>query len=206
VISNDTGYNDWSISREDYSQLLRVRFIQCHLHPLILLTDTNHYAAWQWLYINSLVYCPAAFFTKVTLLLIIARVFNVKTGVAHAIHAFIVVLACAYIPLQVVQIIICQPIHAYWNPSVSGRCLDQRRVFLADLGVALTTDLVILVVPIPLTWRMRASWQKKLKIVFMLGAGGSALGVVIYRLYLVVRATGSNGDAQSHVIMLDLLQ
>jgi hypothetical protein len=152
------------------------------------------------------VYCPTAFFTKVTLLLLIARVFTVKTGVTYAIYAFILVLALAYIPIEITKIDICNPIQSYWNPTVDGKCLDQRKIFLADLGVAITTDFVILVVPIPLTWKMRTGWQKKLKIVGMLGAGGSALGVTIYRLVLVIKSTNAQGQAHSDFILLDLLQ
>lgn len=65
---------------------------------------------------------------------------------------------------------------------------------------------MILVVPIPLTWKMRTGWQKKLKIVGMLGAGGSALGVTIYRLVLVIKSTHTEGQAHSDFILLDLLQ
>lgn len=109
-------------------------------------------------------------------------------------------------PIEITKIDICTPIEAYWNPGVDGTCLSQRRIFLADLGVSITTDFVILVVPLPLTWRMREGWRKKAKIVAMLGAGGSALAVTVYRLVLVVQSTASRGPASSDFILLDLLQ
>lgn len=210
--------NDERSKLTPLSDLLRRRLRKRHHHPRELLPNAQGLAPDlppcllpsltppQWLYISSLVYCPTAFFTKVTLLLLIARVFTVRTGVTYAIYAFILVLALAYIPIEIAKIDICNPIQSYWNPAVDGRCLDQRKIFLADLGVAITTDFVILVVPIPLTWKMRTGWQKKLKIVGMLGAGGSALGVTIYRLVLVIKSTNTEGQAHSDFILLDLLQ
>lgn len=67
-----------------------------------------------------------------------------------------------------------------------GKCLKQPRIFIADISLAILTDLIILVIPIVLIWPLRASPRKKLKMVVMLGAGGVAVGVTSYRLYAVI--------------------
>lgn len=67
-----------------------------------------------------------------------------------------------------------------------GRCGNQPRAFIADISIAILTDLMILVLPVVLIWPLRASPRKKLKIGVMLGAGGVAVGVTSYRLYAVV--------------------
>ena len=158
----------------------------------------------QWLYASSIIYCPTAYFTKVTLLLLIARVFAVKESVSRALHVFVFALLVAYLPIQAVKIAICTPVHSYWDPNVDGHCLDQRRIFLSDLCLAILTDLVILIVPIPLTWRLRMSWGKKLKIMLLLGAGGAATATTIYRLYAVVEFQKST-DVASDFVLLDIL-
>ncbi|KAK7224206.1 hypothetical protein V2G26_012209 [Clonostachys chloroleuca] len=86
----------------------------------------------QWLYIASTMYCPAAFFTKVSLLLLIARVFTVRRSISTAIYIFIGTLFIAYIIIEVLKIIICIPIQAFWNRSVDGKCfaLRNERLFL----------------------------------------------------------------------------
>jgi hypothetical protein len=75
---------------------------------------------------------------------------------------------------------------------VDGRCLDQRRIFLFGLSLAIFTDFVILLVPIPLTWSLRVPLRKKIKIMAMLGAGGIATGMTILRMYKAVKFIHSN--------------
>ncbi|KAL9567484.1 hypothetical protein ACKAV7_008434 [Fusarium commune] len=168
MIHYGEGYHAWEVTPEDYSQVLK------------------------WLYANSIIYFPTAYFTKVTLLLLISRVFAVKERVARSIHVFIVMLFVAYLPVQIVKIVICIPIRAYWDPSVDGRCLNQRKIFLFGLALAIFTDFVILLVPIPLTWSLRVSLRKKVKIIALLGAGGVATGMTILRMYKAVKFIDSN--------------
>ncbi|KAH7400408.1 hypothetical protein BKA64DRAFT_481412 [Cadophora sp. MPI-SDFR-AT-0126] len=140
----------------------------------------------QWLYIASTIYCPAAFFTKVSLLLLIARVFTVRRGVSTAIYIFIGTLFVAYTAIEVLKIIICIPIQAFWEPSVHGKCSNQPTLFVADTSIAILTDIVILLSPIPLAWSMRLPLKKKTKIVSIMGIGGVAVGITIWRVVLVV--------------------
>lgn len=140
----------------------------------------------QWLYAGSIVYCPAAYFTKVTLLLLIARIFAIRERFAKGIHIFIWALLIAYIPIQVTKTVICTPIRAYWDDSVDGNCLNQRKVFIVDISVAIITDFVILILPIPSTWWMHVPIRKKIKIVALLGAGGIATAATLCRLALAI--------------------
>lgn len=128
-----------------------------------------------------------AYAIKVTLLLLIARVFSVRESVSRAIHIFIIVLCIAYVPNQIAKTIICTPIRAFWDKSVKGQCLQQRKIFIADTTLAIVTDIIILILPIPLTWSMRSPMREKIKIMVLLGAGGVATGVSIYRLYNVIK-------------------
>lgn len=63
----------------------------------------------QWLYAATVVYTPAAFATKVVLILMIARVFAVRQRVSWALKALCVLIALTYIPLQAFKV--C----AHWN-------------------------------------------------------------------------------------------
>ena len=64
--------------------------------------------------------------------------------------------------------------------------MNQTTIFIADTSFAVLTDAVILVLPIFLAWSLRVPFLKKLKVIVMLGAGGVAVGVTIYRAVLVV--------------------
>lgn len=130
---------------------------------------------------NSCFYSPAAFCTKATLLLLIARVFAVRPLISKAIHIFILAVLLAYIPIVFLKIFTCRPVSAYWEmpqmAGVSGNnpyCLDQARFFMGDIVIAVITDFLILILPIPLAWIMEAPRRQKIKIMILLGAGGAA--------------------------------
>ncbi|WYZ46841.1 hypothetical protein EsH8_IX_001066 [Colletotrichum jinshuiense] len=161
------GYHAWEVTVEDYSQVLK------------------------WLYASSIVYIPAAYFTKVTLLLLIAHVFAVNERIAKAIHYFIWVLLFMYTPIQTIKTTICVPIEDYWVPSVAPRCINQRKIFIVDTSIAVFVDLVILFLPIFMTWSLSMSPKKKLKIMLMLGAGGGATAATLFRLVTAIRFVNS---------------
>jgi hypothetical protein len=54
--------------------------------------------------------------------------------------------------------------------------------------ISVTTDLAILTFPIALTWGLQMAVSKKLHIIVILGAGGTAIAFSIYRLALVIRS------------------
>lgn len=160
----------------------------------------------QWLYANTVVYCPAAFFTKVTILLLMARVFAVEERLSKAIYVFIWALLVAYIPVQVIKTVVCTPISSLWDPTVHQhvRCVDQRKVFFGDVALAMLTDTLILLVPIAPTWRLHMPLRKKVKIVALLGAGGVATAITVFRTYKVAKFVNSN-DLTVDYVDIDIL-
>ncbi|POS73444.1 integral membrane protein [Diaporthe helianthi] len=189
---NGVGQNIWDISIEKYTNVLK------------------------WLYISSCVYSPAAFFTKATLLMLIARVFSVKPKFSRGVKIFICTLALAYLPVQGLKAFICTPIAAFWEPAyghiTTGKnpyCLNQAQLFMCDILIAIITDLIILILPIPLVWGMRAPWRQKVKMIILLGAGGAATASTIVRAYLNIQYMYSKnipGDIAMTVVttMLEL--
>ncbi|KAI1634381.1 hypothetical protein F4809DRAFT_665628 [Biscogniauxia mediterranea] len=174
------GLHAWEVTHESYREILK------------------------WLYASSVVYCPAAYFTKATLLLLISRVFAVKETVVLGVRIFLVALLVCYLPIQGIKMAICIPIRAFWDTSIqNAHCLDQRKVFIADLCLAIITDLVILIVPIPLTWSLNMSLRKKVKIIALLGAGGAATAVTILRMVKVIQFLEST-DVTYDFTLLDL--
>ncbi|KAM0269663.1 hypothetical protein ACHAQH_009662 [Verticillium albo-atrum] len=157
------GFHAWEVTVDDYSQFLK------------------------WLYASSIVYIPAAYFTKVTLLLLIAHVFAGHERTAKSIHIFIWVLLFVYTPIQTIKTTICIPIEDYWLPTITTpQCINQRKVFIVDTSIAVFVDLVILLLPVCMTWSLTMSPKKKFKIILMLGAGGAATAATLFRLVTAI--------------------
>lgn len=130
-----------------------------------------------------------------------ARVFAVYERIALCIRLYVGFMAFAYLPVQIVKIFICTPISHYWDPVPHGRCVDQPKIFLTDTALAIITDFLILVIPIPLIWRLRMSLCRKLKIIAMLGAGGAAVAVACYREYKIYVFQWTNDVTGDFVVM-----
>ncbi|CEF84523.1 hypothetical protein FGSG_13487 [Fusarium graminearum PH-1] len=157
------GYHAWEIRKPEYYNWLK------------------------WFYASTVVYIPASFFTKATILLLMARVFAVEPRVSKGIRIFIWALLVAYVPIQILRIVNCYPIRTYWDPKVhNAHCLNQRKIFFSDLSLSIVTDLIILLVPIPLTCRLNLSVGKRIKIVLLLGAGGIATALTLFRVVKAV--------------------
>lgn len=113
-----------------------------------------------------------------------ARAFASKPRVSRGIHLFIALLVLLLLPIQICKLVICTPVQAFWDDTIRDKtCLNQGILFLCDTMIAVLSDLVILVLPICLTWSLAAPVEKKLKISALLGAGGIAVGLTVYRLY-----------------------
>lgn len=135
-----------------------------------------------------------ALFTKIALLLILVRVFGPQRRVVILIHVIMGLLTVYYIAAWIIKLRICWPISYYWGGSPEGTCLNQVQVIEADSIISVISDLVILLLPLPLTWSLKMPMSKKLRVAGMLGAGGLATAFSIYRLVLiVVEGDSANG-------------
>ncbi|KAK2813907.1 hypothetical protein FQN50_000308 [Emmonsiellopsis sp. PD_5] len=136
-------------------------------------------------YAATIVYMPMALVVKLALLLIIARVFSPYKKTVKFIYALLAVLFGYYISGLIIKIRPCNPIPAYWG-AAQGSCLNQRIILICDSVVSVTSDLMILFLPLPLAWSLQMDTRKKLRVMAILGAGGLATAFSIYRLAMVV--------------------
>lgn len=147
-------------------------------------------------YIATTLYCPMALFVKIALLSILTRIFSPYRSKVWFIYIFLGCLCTYYIIALIIKIRMCDPVPYYWLGSElegGGTCLDQTAALIADSVISLVSDLIILILPMPLTWSLQMSRNKKLRVIGLLSAGGLATAFSVYRLILVVR-DGESAD------------
>ena len=115
---------------------------------------------------------------KYALLSILIRIFSPYRGRIMFIYVLLGCLTIYYIIAEIVKIRMC----------------DQRAALIADSVISVVTDIMILVLPLPLTWSLQMSRSKKLRVIGMLSAGGLATAFSVYRLILVLK-DGSSPNA-----------
>ncbi|KAL4812542.1 hypothetical protein BDW67DRAFT_169910 [Aspergillus spinulosporus] len=145
-------------------------------------------------YVTMVMYGPTAFLTKMTLLWIMTRVFSPFRKSVIFIYVFLVLMLLYYIPAVIIKIRICMPISKFWNDEQPGSCLDKNAIIMADAVVSVVSDLIVLIMPLPLTMRLQMSKKKKLRVIGILGAGGLACASSVVRLVLI-QLTGKSKDA-----------
>ncbi|KAA8643001.1 putative integral membrane protein [Aspergillus tanneri] len=155
-------------------------------------------------YVTMVMYGPTAYLTKVSLLWIMTRVFSPFRKSVIFIYVFLGLMLAYYIPAVIVKVRICNPISKFWDQSIPGTCLDQRSIILADAVVSVGSDMIILLVPLPLTLRLQLPMKKKMRVMGVLGAGGLACASSIIRLVLIV-LTGQSKDATLAFMRINML-
>ncbi|OJJ01988.1 hypothetical protein ASPVEDRAFT_41515 [Aspergillus versicolor CBS 583.65] len=156
--------------------------------------EAHHIPFQKLTYVTMVMYGPTAFLTKMTLLWIMTRVFSPFKKSVIFIYVFLALMLLYYIPAVIVKIRICMPIAKFWEQDLPGSCLDQSAIIMADAVVSVVSDLIVLILPLPLTMRLQLPHKKKMRVMGMLGAGGLACASSVIRLVLI-QLTGNSKDA-----------
>lgn len=133
-------------------------------------------------YAAAICYAPMALNLKLALLVIIIRVFGaVHKKTLLGVYILIGFLTIYYVSGFFLKIFVCWPISAYWTGDAS-KCLNQNAIITCDSIISAISDLVILLLPTPLTWSLQLPRRKRLRVIALLCAGGIATAFSVYRL------------------------
>lgn len=66
----------------------------------------------------------------------------------------------------------CVPIKAAWDPTVSARCIEYKAQLVAIAIINVTTDVVVLVLPMRLVWGLQISPSQKWRLSAIFSLGG----------------------------------
>ncbi len=91
------------------------------------------------------------------------------------IYVFRGIMLAYYISAVIVKIRICSPIAKFWDADIDGTCLAKKSIILADAVVSVVSDVIILILPLPLAVGLQMSTKKIMAIMAILGAGGFAV-------------------------------
>ncbi|KAL4870689.1 hypothetical protein BDV12DRAFT_165600 [Aspergillus spectabilis] len=138
-------------------------------------------------YASTIIYAPLTLLVKVTLLLVLAKIYRPLRG-AIAVYAILSLNVSYYITILFVKAFICSPVSTYWTmmSKLGGKCLDRPAVIIADSLISVISDIAILVLPVIFTWPLQMPVKVKLKVIALLGLGGIAVAFSLYRLVLLI--------------------
>jgi hypothetical protein len=119
-----------------------------------------------------ILYNPAIFFTKLSILLFYRRVFPSRNfhRILWAVGAFILAYS---ITSSMVNLLQCLPIEANWNPELAAtaKCVHFGTELIAISTINAVTDLALLILPMPMLWGLHTSRNKKIQLMVIFALG-----------------------------------
>ena len=109
--------------------------------------------------------------TKISILLLYKRIFS-SLRFHKVIWGCICFVGAAGTATTLVAIFSCRPVQAFYDSSVSGTCIDDVQFYLATAIINMMHDFIILVLPIPLVWRLQMPMRNKLVATALFVTGG----------------------------------
>ena len=153
----------------------------------------------QTVYATMVNYGPTVFAIKAAILLFLASIFAPYKTYVKWIYGFLGVMGVYYVAMLFLKMFICRPISMFWGATTDGECFNQRVLILVDNIISLLSDIVVLLLPCPLTKKLQVGLIAKLKIVAIFGVGGIACIFSLVRLVFIIH-NGESPD-QTYVFL-----
>lgn len=154
------------------------------------------------IYAFTIFYNPAIMATKSAILLLYLRMATADRFLKIASLVVLAIVNLAGIVLTFLNIFQCRPISAAFTDS-PGKCIDLVGLYLSSAPVNVSTDLAILLLPLPILTALRIEFRQKVVLVATFIVGGFVAIVDIIRIvYLqnalrIERAHGLNEASAS---------
>lgn len=138
----------------------------------------------QYAWALELLYTPAIWLAKASLLLQLIRIFTpMKSGFVYwACHTLIWGNLAFYISIFLSILFECYPIWEVWNPAYEGHCINRNLLLVVSNAVNILSDFLNLLLPIWATWHLQMASKRKAGITAIFATGLLAFISSICRL------------------------
>ena len=177
-------------------------------YPSLILAGTADKDLSQLSYIEFIIYGPIIVIVKTSILLQYITLFVTHRGSAfhYTVHCVIWINVVFYTIISLLDIFgvsnnillpllsisrvredtygrKCNPRQKYWEPIIPGHCFDRGQLGVATSVINIVSDFSILILPLPLIWRLQMSRAKKARVTAVFGVGLSACIASVIRLF-----------------------
>ncbi|KAI9807205.1 MAG: hypothetical protein M1825_005923 [Sarcosagium campestre] len=147
----------------------------------------------KWNIISEIIYILALMLIKSSILLLYRRMFEAKGKVRWAVDATLGFTIAFSVACIFAIIFACNPIKKLWDSSITyGTCINPEPLAIAHAALNIFTDLLILVIPIPVVWTLQLGLRFRLQIILMFATGAFVCGVSFVRLVILTKGGADN--------------
>ncbi|MCJ1300583.1 hypothetical protein MMC08_003380 [Hypocenomyce scalaris] len=143
-----------------------------------LVSDFEPYLIWN--VVSYTAYMIAMGFIKLSILLLYLKLLAPGMGLRWAVYALIAFVAMYTTATTLSLLFGCSPIAKLYHSSSPGTCINLTVHSYAQSGLNITSDVLIMLIPVPMVWRLQMKTKFKLGVV-----GIFATGIVVTVLSIV---------------------
>ncbi|KAJ5232587.1 hypothetical protein N7468_005543 [Penicillium chermesinum] len=124
---------------------------------------------------------------KISALFFYARVFNAPNKTLR-VHLWILgaLVAGWLLSAYFVTIWQCDPVAKAWDPTIPGKCVNTYAWYTATATISCAIDMWILIIPIPLIWRLNSSLRRR---IYLLAAFLLTYSVIVVSIGRMIATT-----------------
>lgn len=108
---------------------------------------------------------------KCCILLLYLRLFFIVHWFRYSCWALLTVVAMYCVASILVTIFQCRPMIRAFDKSTPGTCIDTAKFWFANAGFSIATDIIIILLPVPLIWRLGAPLAQKFALMGVFAIG-----------------------------------
>ncbi|EAW09305.1 uncharacterized protein ACLA_035080 [Aspergillus clavatus NRRL 1] len=173
----------WSrfLSKTSFAADVKANYVGIHIWEVP--QDRDIKSGMIWSFANQLVYNPCLTMIKISILLFLRRLESRSTVVNLLIWSSIVVTVLLFVIVLFIDIFQCTPVAYLFDPTIEGgSCIHQAAFYVSTAATNLFTDLLVLVIPILITWSLQMPVRRKVAVCIILSFGGVATAIGVWRI------------------------
>ncbi|RYP52642.1 hypothetical protein DL769_010633 [Monosporascus sp. CRB-8-3] len=134
-----------------------------------------------------LLYAVCIWLIKVSALLFFARIFSMSRRFRVSLWGFGACVTAWFICTAIVPWFNCSPVSKTLDPFIPGVCFNRMRWFLGSAFINAFADLLILLLPMPLIWRLHMTLHRKISVTFVFILGYCSAFLSFGRFIIIIR-------------------
>lgn len=151
---------------------------------MILVTEPETLTVW--LILGQIGFSLSILATKLSLLSLYHRLFPLPW--MRRLLIFVALFVTGYTVANVfAEIFQCIPMRALWDSTVNGTCMNSSARDMSTTIINLTTDIVVLILPMRPVWSLQVSTSKKWQLSAMFSLGGLVCVISLVRVFYTMK-------------------
>ncbi|KAK1142861.1 hypothetical protein N8T08_007295 [Aspergillus melleus] len=150
------------------------------------LHETEHIKSMQVLVAGALLYAPAMGLSKLAVIALYYRFSELRSTWKATIIGMAIFVTSYLLVIELLFLFGCRPIPKAWNEEIDGTCVNRTSIFMAGAVASVITDIILLVIPLPVVARLQMSMRKKAWVFLILLLGSLSVVTSALRISAIV--------------------